>query len=157
MLESCSSLGEAQSRALLVLNSRQCERTRVLHLNTLQADRWCVRCSLWSMRSISLAGCFELPNVRNNKGRHCLSGNAGRSQPCKFSSHVRPCHPSAWSLLCYLKLWGLFRSHSTFLVSVIPMPKAQAPVCQHQAVVLCNIRQRRAGTRCRHSLLSDVV
>ena len=82
------------SRASLVLNSWQRERAWVLHLNTLQADRWWVRGSLWSMRSISLARCFEPPSIRNNKGSHCLSGNKGRSQPHRFDSQLRPCHLS---------------------------------------------------------------
>lgn len=63
------------SRAWLVLNSWQRERACVLHLNTLQSDRWWVR----GMRSISLARCFELPSIRNNKGSHCLSRKKGRS------------------------------------------------------------------------------
>lgn len=132
------------SHASLVLNSWQCERACVLHLNTLQADRWWVTASLWSMRGISLARCFELPSIRNNKESHCLSGDKGGSKPHRFYSHVRPCHLSRLSFLCYRKLWGLFGSHSVFLIGIITMPKAQLNsqngekrsllVCEHQDV-----------------------
>lgn len=57
---------------------------------------------------------------------------------------MRPCHLSRLSFFCYRKLWGLFRSHSIFLVSIITMPKAQLNsqngekcsrlLCEHQDV-----------------------